>query len=312
MVEVVERLRDYATARTPVVFVGETGTGKTYFARLLHQLSGREGDLTEASAGEIRPELAESIIYGHVRGAFTGAVYNHPGLFTRAGTGTLLFDDFHLLRRWVQYLLLAPLDTGKYLPLGAKCWLPLGCRLVIGMGEHPDVLVARRRLLADLRYRLEHCIITLPRLEERREEIAALAARFLREAPARTKVIGGPVRLSPEAVAAFEAGSYPGNLRDLRGIVNRAYLRGRSASSEVVSLEHLPVGMHQPLRFDRRGDHAAQLRAVSWALGKTGGRVGEAARLIGASRNKVGSLRAELMASHAMQRKQVGEGNPCR
>jgi len=294
MVDVLQQLTYYAPAKTPVVLVGETGTGKTFFARLLHQLSRRDGELTEMSAGQLRPDLAESDIYGHVRGAYTGAVNSRPGLFSRAGAGTLLFDDFHLLHRSVQYMLLGPFDTGYYLPVGADRPLPLWCRLVVGIGEHPDVLVERKRLLADLRYRLEYCIIMLPRLEERREEISSLATMFLTQAPARTGVVDGPVRIAREAMDALEAARYGGNLRELRGVVTRAYLH--AGSSEEVRLEHLKAEMQPSLRFERRGDHATQLRVVGWALWKTGDRVQEAARLIGANRNTVAALRMELVA----------------
>ena len=296
ILEVVSQLRAYAPAKTPVVFVGETGTGKTFFARALHELSGREGDLVEMSAGEIRPSLAESDIFGHERGGFTGAVRRRPGLFARAGTGTVLFDDFHLLHRSVQYMLLGSFDTGRYLPVGADRPLPLGCRLVLGMGQHPDDLVARGRLLKDLRYRLGHCIVRLPRLDERREEIASLAERFLEHAPATTGVSGGPSRFAPEAIQALEAATYPGNLRDLREAVVRAYLHARAEDSDEVRLENLLPELQISLRFERRGGRATQLRVVSWALWKTSDRVREAAELIGANRNTVGALRAELLA----------------
>lgn len=296
MIDVVDRLRCYAPAKTPVVLVGETGTGKTFFARALHQLSGREGDLTEMAAGQLRPDLAESAIFGHVRGAYTGAVKSRPGLFARAGVGTLLFDDFHLLNRSVQYMLLGPFDTGRYLPVGADRPLPLGCRLVIGIGEHPDGLVARKRLLKDLRYRLGHGILELPPLRERREEIASHAQRFLSQSPTFTAVLGGPDRFAPEAIEALEAASYPGNLRDLRETVVSAYLFGAASGSDEVRLEMLRRELQIPLKFERRGDHATQLRVVAWALWKTGDRVREAAELLGANRNTVGALRAELIA----------------
>jgi len=294
MLDVLAKLRCYAPAKTPVVLVGETGTGKTFFARALHQLSGRDGDLTEMAAGQLRPELAESDLYGHVRGAFTGAIKARPGLFARAGAGTLLFDDFHLLNRSVQYLLLGPFDTGSYLPVGADRPLPVGCRLVIGIGEHPDALVEKKELLKDLRYRLEHCIICLPRLEERREEIAVLSYRFLEQAPAITGVPDGPRKFAPETIAALEAAKYPGNLRDLRGAVVQAYLHAGTGCAEV-RLDHLPLDLQISLKFERRGDHATQLRVVAWALWKTGDRVQEASELIGANRNTVGALRAELI-----------------
>ncbi len=301
MVEVVRQLHAYAPARTPVVFVGETGTGKTFFARALHEMSGRDGDLVEMCAGEISPGVAESDIFGHVRGGFTGAVRPRPGLFTRAGTGTVLFDDFHLLPSSIQYMLLGPFDTGRYLPVGADRPLPLGCRIVIGIGEHPDDLVAKDRLLKDLRYRLGHCIIQMPPLRERREEIASHAQQFLQLAPALTGVEGGPTVFAPEAMRALEAGTYPGNLRDLREVVVRAYLHARVEGGDEVRLEHLPPERQISLRFERRSDRATQLRVVSWALWKTGDRVREAAELIGTTRNTVGALRAELLARRGVR-----------
>ena len=168
----------------------------------------KNGVLAEMTAGQLRPEPAESDIYGHVRGSLTGAIRCRPGLFARAGAGTLLFDDFHLLRRSAQYLLLGPFDTGEFLPVGANRTPPVSCRLVIGMGEHPDALVERKRLLKDLRYRLKHCIVCLPRLEERREEIAVLSYRFLEQAPSITGVPGGPSKLAPEVIQALKVVTY--------------------------------------------------------------------------------------------------------
>ena len=302
MIDVVDRLRSYAPAKTPVVLVGETGTGKSFFARALHELSGRPGELTEAAAGQLRPELAESDLYGHVRGAFTGAMRNRSGLFALAASGTLLFDDFHLLKRSVQYLLLGPFDTGRYLPVGADRALLLGCRLVIGIGEHPDALVARKRLLKDLRYRLGHCIIRLPRLEERREEIASLAQRFLGEAPAMTGVPNGPTTFAPEVIQALEAATYPGNLRDLREAVVVAYLHATAEDNHEVRLDDLLPQGRMSLKFQRRANRASQLQLVSWALWKTGDRVQAAAELIGAHRNTVAALRAVLRAQSSLPR----------
>ena len=117
---------------------------------------------------------------------------------------------------------------------------------------------------------------------------------FLSQAAARAGVVDGPVRIAPEAMDALEAARYGGNVRDLRNVITRAYLR--AGASDDVRLEHLKAAMQRPLRFERRGDHATQLRVVAWALWKTRDRVQEAARLIGANRNTVAALRAELMA----------------
>src|SRR2546427_5372959 len=138
MLDVLDRLRRYAESSTPVVLVGETGTGKSYFARVLHERSGRCGTFVDATAGELDPELAPSQLFGHVRGAFTGAVSQRVGLFGEAASGTLLFDDFHLLSSSLQYLLLAAFDLHAYRPVGTDRRLPVTCRLVVGLGEDPD------------------------------------------------------------------------------------------------------------------------------------------------------------------------------
>jgi DNA-binding NtrC family response regulator len=160
--------------------------------------------------------------------------------------------------------------------------------------------VTRKRLLKDLRYRLGHGILELPPLRERREEIAVHAQRFLNQAPTITGVAGGPDRLAPEAIQALEAARYPGNLRDLRGSVVQAYLH--AAVDSEVRLENLRPELQVPLKFERRGDHATQLRVVAWALWKTSNRVREAAKLIGAHWNTVGALRAELLTRRRLGR----------
>jgi len=292
MTEVLHRINQFAQARTTVVLVGETGTGKSFCARLLHQLSGRSGRLAEITAAELDGGLAHDQLFGHARGSFTGAMQRRLGLFADAGDGTLLLDDFHLLARAEQALLLRAFDRGAYRSVGTDRDVPLTCRLVIGVGRQLDALVADGTMLPDLRYRLGHCVVRLPRLEERREEIGILAQRFLEQCPADTDVKDGPRRFARDVVAVLEAGHYPGNLRDLRERIRAAYLLGRG--SEVLEIEHLPDSARASLRYERRADHTTQLGVVQWALWRTGDHVGKAAELIGASRNTVAALRAEL------------------
>ena len=292
MTEVLYRIHQFAQARTPVVMVGETGTGKSFFAHILHQLSGRTGRFAEITAGEIDGGLAHDQLFGHVRGSFTGAMQRRLGLFADAGDGTLLLDDFHLLPRGQQALLLRAFDRCEYRPVGTDRDLPVTCRLVVGVQRDLDALVADGTMLLDLRYRLGQCVIRLPRLEERRGEIAVFSERFLEECPADTDVKDGPQRFARDVVPVLEAGTYPGNLRDLRERIRAAYLLGRG--SEELEIEHLPDAASVSLRYEPRADHATQLRVVQWALWRTGDHVGKAAELIGASRNTVSVLRAEL------------------
>src|SRR6266545_4604302 len=179
--DVMERVKRYAPARTPVVFVGDTGTGKSFFAKILHELSGRGGPFVDVTAAELHPDRAESQIFGHVRGAYTGAVSRRGGLVNAAQGGTLLFDDFQLMERSVQALLLRAVESGRYRPMGADRDLDLDCRLLFGVAEDLDRLVADGRLLKDLRWRMGLCVVTIPPLSERIGEIGPLAQRFLQD-----------------------------------------------------------------------------------------------------------------------------------
>ena len=284
MVEVMRHVDVYAAARTPLLLVGATGTGKTTLAELIHAYSGRTGPLSPHTAGEFDRNLEQSQIFGHERGAFTGAIDRHIGVLEEAGDGTLLLDDFHHLRRSTQTLLLRVLDNGVFRRLHASRDLPLRCRVIIGLVESPDDLMERGALLAELRYRLGYCLIRLPLLAERREDIPALALRFLHRCPRETEE-AGPTRFAPEVLSVLEAAAWPGNVRQLEMVVRDAYLRARRGT--MIRLEHLSELVHLPVRFERRGDRAANARAVRLALQVTNGRVDGAARLLRMSRTTV-------------------------
>ncbi len=291
MLDALRAVHSYAPAATPVLLVGETGTGKSSIARLLHGLSGRPGAFRDISGGELEPNLAADQLFGHVAGSFTGARGRRAGIVAEAANGTLLLDDFHLLPRQIQYLLLRPFDRRLYRAVGLDSDAPLSCRLVVGLGEDPDALVARGEMLKDLRYRLEYCIIRLPRLEERREEIALFAAHFLAKCREETGITDGPTEFAPDVIAVLEAGRYPGNLRDLKGRVRAAYLLARGETE--IRFEHLPPVAQHSLTFDAHADRQAKLRLVAWALRRTEGHVGRAAELLHVHRNTVRALRGE-------------------
>jgi len=284
MVGVMRRVRLYARARTPLLLVGATGTGKTTIAELLHAWAGRCGPFSSHTAGEFDRNLEQSQIFGHERGAFTGAIDRHIGVLEEAGDGTLLLDDFHHLRRSTQTILLRVLDHGVFRRLHASRDLPLRCRVMIGLVESPDRLVERGRMLEELRYRLGYCMIRLPTLSERADDIPLLAEQFLARCPAETGE-SGPTRFSPEVIALLQVAAWPGNLRQLAMIVRDAYLH--ACGSAAVRLEHLAELVHLPVRFERRGDPAANARAVRLAMEVTKGRVDGAARLLRMSRTTV-------------------------
>jgi two-component system response regulator GlrR len=284
MAEVLRSVDWYAHARTPLLLVGATGTGKTTVAEVIHAVSGRVGALTPHTAGEFDRSLERSQIFGHERGAFTSAAARHIGILEEAGDGTLLLDDFHHLRRSTQTLLLRVLDRGAFRRLGGSRDLPLRCRLIIGLAERPDVLVERGRLLAELRFRLGYSIISLPPLSARRDDIPALAQLFLERCADETGE-RGPTRFAAKAIALLQAAAWPGNVRQLEMVVRDAYLRART--SDVIRPSHVSGRVQLPLRFVPGGDPATNGRAVHRALEVSHGKIGAAAKLLRTSRNTI-------------------------
>jgi len=290
MLDVLTRVMRYAAARSPVVFVGEPGTGKSLFAAVLHEASERPGPFVEVSAQELAPELTRSALFGHVRGAFTGAERAHVGYLAQAERGTLLLDDFHLMRRSVQAMLLRAIERNAYRPVGAERDVPMTCRLVFGLGRDPGRLVAQRRMLPDLRSRLGFMVVKLPPLAERREEIPPLAAHFLSRAPEDLGVAGGPTEFSPTAIAALTVHPYPANVRDLRELVREGYLHARQIGSAVLGVEHLDGSIWAVQRGRNREENR---RLITWALEAERGNVLRAARRVGVSKNTVKAVRAK-------------------
>ena len=282
MAEVLRRSHVFAPAATPIVLHGESGTGKTFIAEYIHQVSGREGGFHPFSVGVVAPPLALDEWFGHVQGAYTDARRVRSGRIATAGSGTLLLDDVQNLDLGVQKQLLQVLDRGTYSPVGSDRVLTVACRVILAMADDPDELVRCGALLKDLRYRFGMCGIRVPPLAERRAEIPLLAKRFLDGCPEETKV-PGPTRFDDRALARLGDGEYPGNVRQLQGVVVYAYLMGAAIGAEDVRVEHLPEGPSSDLRYERRGDPVVNRRAMERALDKTGGNARAAARLLGIS-----------------------------
>ena len=212
----------------------------------------------------------------------------HRGLLAEAEGGTFLIDEFHLLRRSEQAKLIRALERRVYRPVGSERDVPVTCSVVVGVEEELDRMVAAGRMRANVRSRLGHCIVRVPTLEERRDEIASLAQYFLSQCPVMTHAPDGPTGFTPDALALLEVAEYPANLRDLREVVKRGYLLARG--HEELDVSYLPQEMQVPLRYDRRMDRATKVHLVQWALRTSGGYIGRAAARIGAHRNTVRTL----------------------
>jgi DNA-binding NtrC family response regulator len=221
LVELMEQVQRVAPQDTTLLFTGETGTGKTRLARLVHEYSPRRDEpFLVFDCGAVSPNLIESELFGHVRGAFTGADRDRAGKLAAAAGGTLLLDEINTLPLHLQAKLLRAVDERVFEPVGSNKPLPLRARLIAVTNAPLEREVEAGRFRSDLYYRLNVVGFYLPPLRDRRAAIASLAGQFLAEFAERNRP---DVRgLSASAVRALEAYSWPGNVRELRNVIERA------------------------------------------------------------------------------------------
>lgn len=205
-----------APTEQTVLLLGETGTGKEVAARELHRLSGRSGPLLAVNCASLRGELLESELFGHVRGAFTGAQRGHDGLFVRASAGTVLLDEVGELDEAVQSRLLRVLEARAVRPVGASEEVPVTTRVVAATNRDVESAVRAGRLRADLYARLARWTVSLPSLRERREDLGVLARAILNRE--------GAPEPSPELMAALLTSPWPLNVRGLVNVLSTAHI----------------------------------------------------------------------------------------
>lgn len=240
--QVMERVELVARSDVPVLIVGETGTGKELVARVIHKRSARSaGPFIRVNCGAIPPELIDSHLFGHERGAFTGAVETRQGWFERADGGTLLLDELGELPPAAQVRLLRILQDGWLERVGGSRPIHVDVRIVAATHRDLAAMVAEGRFRQDLWYRVAVFPILLPPLRERREDIAALAAHFAERAATR---FGLPLVLpTPEDIRLLECYPWPGNIRELAAVIDRAAILGNGRRLEVAAaLGIVPTG----------------------------------------------------------------------
>ncbi len=275
----------------PVLVTGETGSGKDLAARLVHLLSGRpEALFVPVNCGALPATLVESTLFGHTRGAFTGAVADRPGKFVQADGGTLFLDELAELPLDLQPHLLRVLEDGWVEPVGGTARRRVSVRIVAATNRDLAAAVEEGRFREDLYYRLAGATVRLPPLRERREDIALLAEAMLARI---NRAMRDPKRLTPAAVARLEAYDWPGNVRDLENALLRSVLRCPAVQLDAADLLLAsPRRRRDPLA--RLPDPApgfsleaflsdARRHLVARALDLTGGRQAAAARLLGLS-----------------------------
>ncbi|MBL8486796.1 MAG: sigma-54-dependent Fis family transcriptional regulator, partial [Rhodocyclaceae bacterium] len=210
---------------TTVLVLGESGTGKEVAARALHQASPRkDGPFVPVNCAAIAPELIESELFGHVRGAYTGAATGREGLFFYARGGTLFLDEISELAYPMQAKLLRVLEERRLRPVGSEQEVPVDVRVVAASNKDLAAEVAAGRFRPDLFYRLQVVELRMPALRERPEDIRELAAHFVE---ALAPQLGVPP-LMPEdrALRCMQAYDWPGNVRELRNLVERSLILG--------------------------------------------------------------------------------------
>jgi transcriptional regulator with GAF, ATPase, and Fis domain len=247
MHSVYAKVKAVADTRTTVLLVGETGTGKGVMARLLHEMSPRRsGPFISLHCSAVPDSLLESELFGHERGAFTGAYKRHIGKFELARQGSLFLDEIGTISLASQTKLLKVLQDRTFQRIGGERELDVEARIIAATNHDLMDLCSRGFFRQDLFYRLNVFPIHLPPLRERREDIMALADHFLGQL---NSMYGkGIVQLHPRVVAALLSHHWPGNIRELENLLERAYLleqtrelNPRSFPAELLDLENVPL-----------------------------------------------------------------------
>ena len=261
-----ERLRRIGPREAPVLLLGESGTGKEVAARVVHELSPRrEARFVAVDCGAFSETLLESELFGHVRGAFTGAQGERRGLFEAADGGTLFLDEIANTSPAFQARLLRTLQEGEVRPLGSNAARRVDVRILAATNRDPVLEAASGRFREDLLYRLDVLRVTLPPLRRRLEDLPALARAALDEIGARG---GETLELSAAALAALAAWHWPGNVRELRNALESA---AAFALDGHIDAEHLPERLRADFSpGERRPSLAGLLAQVERALVRRG------------------------------------------
>ncbi|MCK9521638.1 MAG: sigma-54 dependent transcriptional regulator [Proteobacteria bacterium] len=224
------RIRQFAPLQAPVLILGETGTGKELAARALHELSPQaHGPFVPVNCGALNDSLLEDVLFGHEKGAFTGAGSAHRGVFEQADGGTLFFDEIGEMPLAQQSALLRVLETGLVCRIGSETHSRVSFRLVTATHRALPQMVEAGKFRLDLFHRIAVLDLETPPLHQRHGDISLLATHFLAELTR-----GGPKRVfSEEALLALERYHWPGNIRELQNAVMRAW-----ATSERSTIQH--------------------------------------------------------------------------
>ncbi len=285
-------------APTPlsVLINGASGTGKEYVAHRIHELSKRvNGPFVAIDCGALTKELAASELFGHTKGAFTGALNNKVGAFEQAQGGTLFLDEVGNLSYDVQVQLLRALQERRIRPVGSAEERSIDIRLVCATNENMTEAITQGRFREDLFHRINEFTLHMPLLRERGRDIIEFAHYFLQQA---NHELGRHItHFSPDAEQALLQYAWPGNLREMRNIITRAALlteEGNTLTSTQLLLPNPPSSIAIPNSLSLKVSQSDELSRIQEALQITGGNKSRAAKLLGIDRKTLYNKLAQL------------------
>ncbi len=297
MVSIFDLVESVAPSKTTVLMCGESGTGKSLIARAIHRLSPRaDQPFVEISCGSIPETLLESELFGHVKGAFTGAHVDKVGRFFAADGGTLFLDEINSASPGMQLKLLRVLQEKQFEPVGSTETVEVDVRIILASNQPLEDLVSNGEFRQDLYYRINVVMINLPPLRDRVEDIPILAEHFLHTKA--KEVEKQATALTPNAIDVLKDYSYPGNVRELENIIERAVVLAKSPHIDVhdlpphvvdettgrkpgsipdgsshilsnVASEYVPIPLREALQEPERQIILAALEANQWNRQKT-------------------------------------------
>lgn len=298
MTRLFELIRNVSATDYPVLICGESGTGKEMTARSIHALSRRAGkSLIVINCGAIPETLLESELFGHEKGAFTGAAGRKIGRFELADKGTLFLDEIAELSPPLQVKLLRFLQEGTIERLGGTATMKLDVRVIAATNADIEQATRDGRFREDLFYRINVVPLTVPPLRERPEDILVLAQHILRD---ESRTLGKPsLSFSPGALAAMAAHSWPGNVRELQNAIRRGItLADRVINTSDLGLEAVFVDETElQIHTLQQARDKAEIQVIRKALALTGNNISQAARILEISRPTL----HDLLKKHAIQ-----------
>jgi PAS domain S-box-containing protein len=281
MLDVYRQIRDLATSDYPVHISGETGTGKELVASAIHNESRRGGrPFVPINCGALPEGVLESELFGHMKGAFTGAVRDKRGRFELAHGGTVFLDEVSDLPKPVQARLLRVLQEGTFERVGGEQTVSVDIRIISATNRDLKQEMRIKSFREDLYYRISVVPIHLPPLRERKEDIPLLAEHFLRKAAEEGQEGLG---VSAETLEIMKAYSWPGNVRELQSAIHYALVHCRN---KIIKPEHLPMELRnwKGSGFDRKTSTKLNEGTVRHALTQAGGNKAKASRILGVGR----------------------------